>query len=155
MLWDQLMPLLHSLGAHGQAPDIIVVHLGENDLGMCKGVDLMIRAKRDLGQILELFPGVQIVWSDMLQRRVWDGALKPPRVDKARRYVNREVAKFLAALGGSVISHPAIAYGAPELFSEDGVHLSDLGADVFLADIREGIRRCLGPQLAVGGRQAR
>ncbi|KAH1168095.1 hypothetical protein KIL84_003578 [Mauremys mutica] len=86
--------------------------------------------------ILAIFPAVNIVWSDVLQRRVWRGAMNPTRVDKTSKYVNREVAKFLLPLGGTVISHPGIFYGAPELLQEDEVHLSDSGAAIFLADIK-------------------
>ncbi|KAH1184419.1 hypothetical protein KIL84_015035 [Mauremys mutica] len=139
MLWDQLILMLYAVHACQQPPDIIVVHLGENDLGMLKEVELILSARRDFRLILELFPGINIIWSDMLQRKVWRGA-----VSKARRYVNREVATFLGTIGGTVISHPGIVYGAAELFREDGVHLSNLDAVMFFTDIKYGIRRCLG-----------
>lgn len=51
-----------------------MVLVRQNDLGMCKEVDLMLRAKRDLG-ILELFPGVKV----MLQ---WQGAMKSLKATK-------------------------------------------------------------------------
>lgn len=41
------MSLLYVMVAHEQAPAMIVDHLRENDLGMCKGMDLMIRAKKE------------------------------------------------------------------------------------------------------------
>ncbi|TFK15926.1 zinc finger and BTB domain-containing protein 1 [Platysternon megacephalum] len=73
-----MIPLLYAVHARQQPPDIIVVHFGENDVGMCKGVKLMLRARRDLRLILALFPGVKIVWSDMLQHRVCQGTMRPP-----------------------------------------------------------------------------
>ncbi|XP_030395344.1 uncharacterized protein LOC115637884 [Gopherus evgoodei] len=106
MSWNQLIPLPYAVRASQRSPDIIVVHLGENNLGMLKGVELMLRARQHSGLILELFAGVNIVWSDMLQHRAWREAMSPPSMDKARRYVNREVAKFLGTIGGAVISHP-------------------------------------------------
>ncbi|TFK02399.1 ribonuclease P/MRP protein subunit POP5 [Platysternon megacephalum] len=145
--------MLYAVRARQRPRDIIVVHLGGNDLGMLKGVKLMLSARRDLGLILELFPGINMIWSDMLQCMVWRGDVSPLRVDKARRYVNRVVAKFLGTIGGTVISHPGIVYGAAALFQEHGVHLSDLVAVMFLTDIKDGIRRCLETRLGVGRRQ--
>ncbi|TFK02794.1 something about silencing protein 10 [Platysternon megacephalum] len=50
----------------------------KNYLGTLKGVELMLQTRRNLKQILAIFPGVNIVWSDMLQCRVWWGAMNPP-----------------------------------------------------------------------------
>lgn len=58
--------------------------------------------------------------------------------------MNSEMDKFRGGIVGLLISHQSIAYRAPELFREDRVHLSDLGADTFLADIKEDISGCLG-----------
>lgn len=112
ILQDQLVPILYTVVALEQASDMLVVHPSENYLGMCKGVDLMLRAKEDLGQILELFPRVKIIWSDMLQHSMCQGAAKPLWINKARKYVNREMAKFIGDMGRLVISHPGIAYRA-------------------------------------------
>lgn len=66
MLLDQLIPLLYTPGDREWAPGTIVVQLGENDVGTCKEVPLMLRAKRDSGQSLELFPGIKIIGLDIL-----------------------------------------------------------------------------------------
>lgn len=53
--------------------------------------------------------------------------------------MNTEVAKFIDGIGRSVISHGDIAHGAPQLFREDGVHLSDLGVDRFWPILKKSI----------------
>lgn len=104
------MSLICSLTAMKQPPEIMIVHMSENRLGFYEGFDLIIRAKRDLGQIHTLFPGVVVNSSEMLQQRVWQGATGLPQVDKARRCVNQEMAKFVPNQGGLVITHTQILF---------------------------------------------
>lgn len=72
----------------------------------------MLRVKRDLGLILELFLGVKC-YDRTCTCRVLQGTVKHflcPGVNKARKYVNWEVAKFMGfGEGMSVILHPDIA----------------------------------------------
>lgn len=58
------------------------------------------------------------------------------QVDKAGKYVTSEVAKFMGGSCRSVISQLNIAHRALELFREDGVHLSEMGIEIFLANIK-------------------
>ena len=41
---------------------------------------------------------------------------------------------------GLVISHPEIVSHRPELYRNDGVHLSELGMGLFLKDLQGGLR---------------
>lgn len=78
----------------------------------------------------------------MVQHRVWWGAGKHLQVNKARRYVNREPNLYIAKEW--VNYYFGIVYQVIKLFREDGVQLSDWGANIFLDDIKEGISKCLG-----------
>lgn len=51
--------------------------------------------------------------------------------------------------GGSVITLPKL-YLVSELLRDVGVHLSDQEADIFLADVKEGIVNYLGTRLGGG-----
>ena len=79
MLWDELVESV-SQGTPNVLPDIVLIHLGGNDLPQCGGQ------------------------------------------------------------GGSVILYPDIRVSCPELYREDGLHLSDLGLDLFLPDLQGGLR---------------
>lgn len=65
-------------------------------------------------------------------------AAKTAQVDKARRCLNQDVAKFVCEWGGSVITLKEILYCVPE-FRENRVHPWKWGVDIFLADIREEV----------------
>lgn len=63
--------------------------------------------------------------------------------------MKRKVVKFTGVC--EIINLPLsdIAYGAPELWREDEVHLLDLGTAIFLANIKGSFSKCLGIQLGM------
>uniref|UniRef100_A0ABM5FLU4 1-alkyl-2-acetylglycerophosphocholine esterase n=1 Tax=Pogona vitticeps TaxID=103695 RepID=A0ABM5FLU4_9SAUR len=137
MRWIQLC----RLAAFGQAPpDILVIHLGGNDLAQHPGKALVLDILRDLRWLQSRYPVMRIVWSTIVPRLVWKDARVALEVNMARRNVNREVCRALCKGLGSVIGHHRIRFDRPELFRRDGIHLSDLGLDVFLEDIKGGLR---------------
>lgn len=52
----------------GSRPDVLLVHLGGNDLGLLKGKALVIQVKEDLSAICQQWLGLTIVWSAMIPR---------------------------------------------------------------------------------------
>ena len=77
------------------------------------------------------------------------------RVNTARRRVNREVCRAVCDDLGLVIGYQEIHADRPELFRQDGVHLSDRGLEIFLADIKGGLLldmylKCSLPLAVVG-----
>ncbi|XP_007653892.1 uncharacterized protein LOC103164789 [Ornithorhynchus anatinus] len=143
MLWDQLLPLIQSMVQQGISPNVIIIHLGENDLVQQTELGLTITMKNDLTTLCRAFPMAKIVWSTLLPRRTWLGAQKPEAVDKTRKAVVNELSKFCSLSGISVLRHDQIVHSVPELFSQDGVHLSEIGASIFNANLREAIEACL------------
>lgn len=144
MRWVQLLPMLCELSVRRPPPpDLIVIHLGENDLVRSTGLSLLKSMKGDLGWILRCWPRAHIVWSALLPRRVWRGARKPGAIDKARKEVNREVAEFCAGRGISRLCHDLIVFEVPALFRADGVHLSFLGNEIFLSDLYDAVHGSL------------
>ena len=60
-------------------------------------------------------------------------------VNKAWQGINKEVCRFICSGLELLIGHPRIQVGKPDLFRSDGVRLSDMGLDMFLEDIKEGL----------------
>ncbi|XP_020644458.3 uncharacterized protein LOC110076555 [Pogona vitticeps] len=136
MQWNQLC----RLAAFGQfPPDVLVVHLGGDDLPKLTGKALILDIIRNLKWLNAKYPTMRIVWSTIIPRLAWEGARNICNVNTARRRVNREVCRFVCSGLGSVIGHQRIQMNKSEFFRKDGVHLSDLGLDVFLEDIKGGL----------------
>lgn len=135
MTWDQLTPtLLHTRRLLG-APDILVVHLGGNDLGTASNLDIINRMKKDLGHLKQIFRNSILVWSNIVPRKVWNQEVPHKLMEKSRRRVNREIGFFVKDIGGSVIKHDSLVPESPGLFHLDGVLLSESGTDVFNLDL--------------------
>ncbi|XP_053098555.1 uncharacterized protein LOC128321972 [Hemicordylus capensis] len=146
MVIAQFLPLFQEFMAAYQPPDILVLHLGENDLASQTGLAIFHSLRKDILQVLRWCPGIAILWSAMLQRRVWRGARDPYGVDRARRKVNAQMARFLGSIGGGFIEHPGIIFSLPCLFRGDGVHLSPSGTRLFLKDLEQGLAAWLRTQ---------
>ncbi|XP_078503908.1 uncharacterized protein LOC144762556 [Lissotriton helveticus] len=146
MLWRELIPCLNNNMVGGVCPDILVIHLGENDLCATKGVVLLRAMKRDLGLIKERWAGCHVFWTELIPRRIWRGAVNPRAVDRARKKVNSEVSRCCRSLGFSRISHRDIKFESVEFFRDDGVHLSRVGMELYLLEIREVLARALAMQ---------
>ncbi|XP_054850226.1 uncharacterized protein LOC129339666 [Eublepharis macularius] len=140
--WPALLPLLFR-GRKGPPPHILVLHLGGNDLGLVQGKALSLQATVDLREISRRWPGVLIFWSEMLQRRVWREASDPRAIEGARRKANRAMKKPLGEGLGIYLPHPRIKAEFAHLYRDDGVHLSPEGNEIFLDDLRQGLRLAL------------
>lgn len=92
MKWPALLPLLME-GWHGPPLQILLMHLGGNDLWLTEGKALIIQA-----HFWAAWPGVYIIFLTLLPRRVWQGLGDPRCLDRAQHNVNREMRK--AMLGG-------------------------------------------------------
>lgn len=100
MCWSQLLPTVLRFLLDNPPPDIVLVHLGENDLARRKSYSLRVQIKQDLSLVMQWCPGVKIVWSSFLPRRVWRYARSIRKVDLARKRVNAYVVSFILKTGG-------------------------------------------------------
>ncbi|XP_054839438.1 uncharacterized protein LOC129332380 isoform X2 [Eublepharis macularius] len=141
--WSGLLHLLFG-GRTGPPPHILVLHVGGNDLGLLKGRALSLQVIADLRVIKSHWPDVYIFWSEMLPRRKWREYLDPRGMARARRRANRAIQKALVTGLGIYLPHPRIKAANAALYRADGVHLSPSGNDIFLDDLRLGLRLALG-----------
>lgn len=141
MKWQQLLPKIQYAALHNAAPKAIVVHVGSNDLAYQKGVVLIHNMKDDLSNLVQTFTNSAIFVSAMLPRIVWSGTQVPDKMDSKRKFINRVIRRFIKYNGrGVFIDHPEITSDTPGLYKPDGAHLSDIGSDILMLDIREALQ---------------
>nr|XP_033796710.1 elastin-like [Geotrypetes seraphini] len=140
MRWSQLLVLLTDLRSRTSHPDILLIHLGGNDVDAWTGKDLVNRIKDDLRVVWDWFPGVLIVWSDIVPR---PSRIASRRWTRGLAKLNRQVGKWVVGHGGWQILHDWVDVNCFGLFHTDGVHLSDVGWDLLLDDFASSCERFL------------
>ncbi|XP_075066989.1 uncharacterized protein LOC142153643 [Mixophyes fleayi] len=68
LVWDSFLPWLKQLIEQWGVPDILVIHLGCNDLGKGKSLELIIKIREDLHYINKTWPSIVLGWSVMIPR---------------------------------------------------------------------------------------
>lgn len=131
------MPAFDTYTRSHARPDFLVIQAGSNDLGVLKTKELIENIKLDIMRIVLLFPDIKIVWSDALPRRYWHFADNHDAVETSRKRLNMALRKYVKELAnGHTISHPNIKESERALYRFDGVHLSDVGNDIYLNNIQ-------------------
>ncbi|XP_040294350.1 uncharacterized protein LOC121005644 [Bufo bufo] len=143
MLWGGVLREVHHFVRLDRPPDVLVLHVGGNDLGKRPFRELVRDVKFDLLRIWALFPGVIIVWSDIVPRKVWRGARSVESLNKARIKVNRAVGRFMARNGGVVVRHEVLEKGEGAFWRADGVHLNAVGTDLWALGLQSGVETAL------------
>ena len=132
-------------------PYVLVIHLGGNDLAWYHEKGLILGVLHDLSWLKAMYLAMKIVWSLVVIRLAWRDA----RIFFSRPLLTGELfsrsAEWSASSLESVIGHQRICMDRSELFWNDGVHLSDLGLDVFLEDIGGGcLLSLIGSMVGMG-----
>ena len=127
MVWANLFEELGLLFQSMPIPDVLIIHLGGNDIGRSKSLDLLFQIKDDLGQLCQSFPELCLFFSEIFPRLVWS---RTP-FERVRKRLNRAIAKFMPTIGGLSFRHVDLEGGIAGLFRSDGVHLSEIGLDIF------------------------
>ena len=119
-----------------------MLHCGGNDFGKVPILKLRNDMKEDFIEIKKLLPDSCIVWSQILPRPRWlNGDIE---LEKSRERVNSTIAKtVLEKHYGAYIKYPDIKIKSKVMFLEDGVHLSDLGNEIFLNIIQGGLEQII------------
>ena len=136
----QRLEAIASANAKGRAdPDVMVIHLGGNDLGNTPLHIMRGALEEAIGMVGRLFPCCRIIWSEILPRVTYTNTGDQGCLEVARKAMNRQARGLMGRCGGHVIAHPDIGWKKGELFRGDGVHLSDRGNVLFIADLSEGL----------------
>ncbi|KAJ7344908.1 hypothetical protein JRQ81_000858, partial [Phrynocephalus forsythii] len=131
------------LATAGHPPDVMLVHLGGNDIGCQTGKSLAQDIVHDLTAWKEDAPEAKLVWSTIIPRCQWKARCAAQLMNKVHREINRDVCRAMVHGLGTVVGHPRIPAASAELYRDNGVHLSDRGMEIFLTDLKRGLLEVL------------
>ena len=131
-----LVGRIESLLKRYKSPSYIIIHCGGNDLGQNPVNSTQLMAMDAVRQIQSL-THAKIIWSQILPRLVYRNEINHVKLNKARRRFNTELSRFCMNEGGAYIRHPQIV--EKSYLFRDHVHLSDIGNDMFLCNIKHGL----------------
>uniref|UniRef100_A0A671L8H1 Si:dkeyp-121d4.3 n=1 Tax=Sinocyclocheilus anshuiensis TaxID=1608454 RepID=A0A671L8H1_9TELE len=130
MTWQQLVPLLLQLKDNWPKPDVLIIHLGGNDISTTDPEAFIETVKKDMTSLKSIFPECLLVWSSILSRQTWRGTEDSKEMDIIRMAINESICGIMTELGGSTLSDSNIRPSLG-LYRPDGVHLSGKGIDTF------------------------
>lgn len=143
MRWNALLPKLMELVQSKPPPDVLILYVGSNDVGYVKPMDLVKMIKNDLGTIKEMCPDTQLIYNEILSRINWRGASNNEDGEQQRLTINKYVKPAVESMGGFMIHHPDIRNVNLTLYRDDGVHLNDVGYDIFNGNVADTVRAAL------------
>ena len=110
----------------------MVVHYGVNSNGAVKLRELRCQIKDSLGQLMALLPTTKLICSQILPRISWRYSQNSRALNRAAARINNYAAWICIQAGGGYIRDPELTWNEIMMFCEDGVHLSDIGNELFL-----------------------
>ena len=140
--YNDVPALLAEVAARGRQPDLLVVHIGTNNLANTDLFCMRQRVAVFMQYCIETFPRSKLIWSDILPRACYFGAKQPAKMEMKRRVVNKWARSFSKRIGASVLHHPQFRWSEFALFRYDGVHLSPSGNSLFQTNLRNCICSC-------------
>ncbi|XP_053731678.1 uncharacterized protein si:dkeyp-121d4.3 isoform X2 [Synchiropus splendidus] len=142
MTWPKLLPELHQLLLTWPRPQVLILHLGGNDLSAESPTKLLTSVRKELMSIRSVFPDCLLVWSNILPRRTWAHSSDSHEVDLVRTTVNRRIHNIFSDLSGSSLAHDNIRCGANTgLYQVNGILLSQKGISVFNQNLKDFLEK--------------
>ena len=89
-------------------PHIIVIHIGENDLGREKTKVLCDKLREFMSWLAKVMPTTVLVWSQILPRLQWRYSNNLKAMEKSRTRVNTSIASYLTKSSDCYIRYPYI-----------------------------------------------
>jgi lysophospholipase L1-like esterase len=146
MVWSQLNAACERLANADKHPRWLIIHLGGNDLASTPLKSLIQKIQKDVMSYSKLFPQTCIIWSDILPRATYRGAISNAKVEKCRKSLNNSMKLYMPRINGAIIQHRNIQWDAHHLYRKDGVHLNDAGNDVMLGNITQAMMTIIASQ---------
>lgn len=118
---------------------VLVIHAGGDDLCQMRLADLLVLMRADFERIMGYFNNMILVLSEIIPRAVWQGARDAIVIERSRRALNTRVSRLIRAWSGEVVRHMQLEGDNRALTRRDGVQLSDIGLDIFLSGLQDGV----------------
>ncbi|XP_068096210.1 uncharacterized protein [Hyperolius riggenbachi] len=144
MRWRNLMGSILQWLKVWPAPDVVVLHLGGNDLGKSNTRSLLWRMKENMLRLRGLLPNTIFAFSEIIPRLVWLSHRELFFLERIRRRVNFAISKFMPAINGVSFRHLELEGGLRSLYRNDLVHLSEIGLDIFNMGLQDVIELAAG-----------
>jgi lysophospholipase L1-like esterase len=122
-------------------PTTIVIHLGSNDIFHDSTTNIRGRVEENLNMVRQLFPQTRIIWSDIIFRAFYMGEESKSAGRRCATNINRFAHKVCVSIPNTYFimhSHVFRSYDQA-LYAYDGVHLSDEGKELLLANWAGGL----------------
>lgn len=145
MRWTQFLPALqYQMISRGQ-PEIIIIHLGGNDINEIPQNKFIELIKNDIKYVQPVFSSTTLIWCDILPRLAWrNNWLDSPKVlNLKRKRINRAAHQYIKELPLGRIVSPHIEWHMEELFHADGVHLSDFGNMTYIQTLQNFVHKMI------------
>ncbi|XP_036068963.1 uncharacterized protein LOC118599030 [Oryzias melastigma] len=143
MRWKNVLDTFNrEVSRQRSSPDILVLHVGSNDLGNINVCDLTSEMVKDLIHLHNTFPRMKIAYSFITPRMTW-AKFNPMKINADRIRVNRTMKLNAEKFNGCVIEHPDLTPFEKALFKTDGVQFSSKGFEMFVSSIRGAIEKTL------------
>ena len=146
MHWADLLSKFQLRMISGGRPSIVVLHLGGNDLASESLVSLKNNIISDITYMAGVLPNTRFIWFDILPRLRWRAVslacdkeldLKRKRVNRFGRGAVCQYTKFGGFIGSNIDRH------TPGFYCSDGVHLSEVGMNMYLMTLKEALTKFL------------
>ena len=137
--WSEFGPLLTRLISQSNPPHVLLVHMDALELAKVSFQDLAQQAVESLLEFNKRNPKCRIIWSEALPCCHYPGSIAKMTMEQVRINYNVMCSKLVLSLGGQSIKHSAIRPDTTALFDSDRMHLSDLGNNIFLNNLRRGL----------------
>lgn len=135
--WDMIRTQFQQGVRRWGVPDVLLLHAGGNDIGSFPMRNLIKCMKQDMLCFWDAYPRLLLIWSEIIQRKKWRGAVSRSALNRARVKINKAVSKFVRLNGGLVVRHCVLE--GLEYIGTDGVHLTDVGRDIFNFGLAEAL----------------
>ena len=120
-------------------PNILIFHAGGNDIGTYTLGAISLEIDRLFGFFTHTFPKTTIVFSEILYRKKYRHNNNFSSMESVRKQSNKKASTYAKNHGGFIIKHRNINQNTNSFPDDDPVHLNDIGNEVFIQNIYEGL----------------
>ncbi|KAH3782001.1 hypothetical protein DPMN_159912 [Dreissena polymorpha] len=124
-------------------PNILVLHLGGNDLCIDSCSKVRNNINREIKNLRTVFADTAIIWVDIIGRINWRSSLPRKIITSKRRRVNGFGRVCVQWTSRSTSITVDIDANTPVFFLPDGVHLSPVELEFYLDTLRDAIMQFL------------